>query len=557
MNWIHLILAQTALAGAKLRAGAAAAAGVRRPGVRRPGGRRPGGRRPGGRRPGGLSPGAYLGVQAAVVLAVAGLLGWFSPLLVRPESLPRVGPLSDPGGFAARTFCAWAFLLAWGCVRLAAWAARLIFAGDDGEFAALRRDWEEALRQLDRAGLSVREAPLFLTVGLSRAEEPRFFAAAGREWTVAAPAPADADAVLRVYADPDGVYVACRGVGAAAAQRGLKATPADGLGGPGAGGPGAPPGGDGSPPASPPPAPPSAPPANPPARVAVPPLDAPGRRAALRQTAYLCERIARERGDLCPANGALAAVPLIWSDPLGPDAFPSNAAGGGSAGGGAAAVAGGAAGLPKAIADDLSAAAAVWGQSFPACVAFTGLERLRGAEELIARGERLAPGFADSRAGTRFPAGRDLDPQTAAWAVGKLRGWVVGWTDRALAESLPVGPADPAVDRNGQLVRLVSDVRRRAETLTAQLGAALATGEHGAAPPRLAGVYCCGTGSGGGGAAFVAGVLRRLEDVQDWVAWLPERLARDRRRTTAAYLLLALAVALLIAAALAGRALLA
>ena len=509
MNWIHRILVLTAEIGSKLKA--VAAAGIRRPE--------------------GLSPGAYLAAQAAVALAIAGLLGWFSPLLVRPDSLPRVGPPSGPpagpGGFVARTFCAWAFLLAWGCVCLTAWAGRRFFGGDDGEFAALRRDWEEALRQLDRAGLSVREAPLFLIVGLSRAEEPRFFAAAGREWAVAAPAAADA--VLRVYADPDGVYVACRGVGAAAAQRGLKATPADGPGG------AAPPG--------PPPVPPVSS-SSPPPPVAPRALDEPGRRAALRQTKALCERIARERGDLCPANGALAAVPLIWSDPAG---------GGAAAGEGSAAGAGRAA-LPRAIADDLRAAAAVWGQSFPACVAFTGLERLHGAEELIARGERLAPGFADSRAGARFPAGRDLDARTAAWAVAKLRSWVVGWTDRALAESLPVGPADPAVDRNGQLVRLASDVRRRAETLTSQLGAALATGERDA-PPQLAGVYCCGTG-GGDGAAFVAGVLRRLEDVQDWVAWRPERLARDRRRTAAAHFLSALAVALLIAAALAGRTLL-
>ncbi|WP_145356923.1 hypothetical protein [Alienimonas californiensis] len=545
-------------------------------------------------RPAALSPGVYVAVQVAVVLLVALLLGWFSPAMVRPESLPRVGPLLEPDGFLARTFCAWAFLLAYGAVRLAIWAVRLFLAGDDAEFADIRADWEEALGELDRVGLSLREAPLFLVIGLGRAEETRFFAAAAREWQVVSPPPTKTSAALRVYADPDGVYVSCSNVGAAAAQRDLKPAPAssafggsagggadsaaaatiapgDGVpvvppprggGGLGAGGADdhedlgqtvAPGGQDddeygatiapgaesaGFPSAAPSPrapalrVPPPPPPLPPPA---VRLLDEPGRVAALRRTEYLCERIARERGELCPANGALLAIPLAWSNPTGLGS----------------AAAEGASSLPRALADDLSAAAAVWGLTFPACVTFTGLDRLRGASELVARGERMAPGFALGRAGTRFPSGRAVDERTVQWAAGKLCGWFDGWIDRALAEGLPSGPLDPTADRNGQLVQLATEVRRRGRNFSGQLQTAAGAGLHGGMP-RLAGVYCCGTGGTEEGTAFVAGLLRRLEDVQDWVAWRPGRLAADRRRTVAAYLLLALAVVLLVVAGLSG-----
>lgn len=176
-------------------------------------------------RPSKVPAGVYVAVQAAIVLIIAVLLGVFSPSMVRPESLPRVGPLLEPDGFLARTFCAWAFLLAYGAVRLAIWAVRLFLSGDDAEFADIRTDWEEALRELDRAGLSLREAPLFLTIGLGRAEETRFFGAAARTWAVISPPAAKISAAVRIYADDKGVYVSCSNVGAAAAQRDLKAAP--------------------------------------------------------------------------------------------------------------------------------------------------------------------------------------------------------------------------------------------------------------------------------------------------------------------------------------------
>ena len=429
----------------------------------------------------------------------------------------------------------------------------------------LRADWEAIPQALAQAGLRFADLPAFLVLGLSLPEEERFFAAAHRRWTVVSPR-AGREASVRAYADAEAVFLVTSTAGALAAQRelppetpevgdaGVPASQDAGLatldpgatapgggfgnfggggvlggmaGGPPAGGFGAPAGGGdaglqtldpgaGMPGGG-----------NPlatlggtfgaarPAPAVLDPNGDEGRRGRSRLAA-LCDWIAGTRGDGPPLSGVLLAMPLNWTDP------PRH---------------GNAERLPAAAGDDLDTVGRATGTSLPVSVVFTGLEQWPGARELINRGSVQNAAFRDSRAGTRFPPGRDLTGDAAGWALRSALAWFRGWTYASFSP-------DPRAPDNRPMYRLVSEMRSRTGPLAGDLETAL-DGRLGDGGARLTGVYFSAAGRQERERAFVQGILKRMEDTASDAAWTPARLAADRRRTALAWVLLLIAAALL------------
>jgi hypothetical protein len=81
---------------------------------------------------------------------------------------------------------------------------------EDSEFEDIDRAWEEAVKALDRAGIGIGDAPLFLVLGQPALTEETLFRASKREWIVRR-VPEGGDRPLHVYANRDAIFVTCAG----------------------------------------------------------------------------------------------------------------------------------------------------------------------------------------------------------------------------------------------------------------------------------------------------------------------------------------------------------
>src|SRR5262249_854808 len=103
------------------------------------------------------------------------------------------------------------FLLIYALAWLGWWLYKLLGSEEEGsEFPDIDAAWEEAMRALEKGGISLLDAPLFLVVGKPAGSEEALFLAAQLQLTVKQ-APQRPEAPLHVYANRDGIYVTCAG----------------------------------------------------------------------------------------------------------------------------------------------------------------------------------------------------------------------------------------------------------------------------------------------------------------------------------------------------------
>ncbi|MBN9520706.1 hypothetical protein J0H58_19675 [bacterium] len=261
---------------------------------------------------------------------------------------------------------------------------------------------------------------------------------------------------------------------------------------------------------------------------------------AVRRLRYLCRLIRRDRRPWCPVNGLVVLVP--WAAAETDDTA--------RAGSGV-------------LQRDLNAARTALQLRYPTYAVVCDLETARGFAE-------FRSGFpADvlrQRIGQRLPLGPDVD----APAVPRVVADAVQWVGSAVLPAwihrfLQLGPTDPRPTPTGEslhnrnLYLLMRAVYDRAPRLALLLSRGLPpvhgpAGDPAAGLPLFAGCYLAGTGRTPDGQAFVPGVLQRVSDGQNLVAWAPEALAEDARlnRLTALGYAGAVLLAVIAVAALAG-----
>lgn len=508
----------------------------------------------------------------AVVLITL-VLGFLSDRILEALSLD----LDVDNEFVKRYWVGVLFLLGYLFVRLLIYLINLLLIRDEPEFRDIDRCWQIGMSELQRAGMDITYLPVFLVNGLTVEDESVMFQSAGMNWKVVAPGFDDRAAVLRFFATDDALFVSLTGVGAASLQRmqrpqssvsspqfggggggapirqgtlrrediavamqestaapapnfgGGRTLPAGGLKGvlaginpqpaapPRAGGPqrtmmpgmagGAAPAGVSSGAGS----------SKPPAAV-IPRLEPEDRNRSERRMVYLTYLLKRDRAPFCPVNGMLQAVPMSWAERMRDITE-----------------------LTPSIADDLKVLATELEMSSPLIVFYCELEKLPGFEEFLSRCSRQTPQFRDSRAGSRFPAGKPVDNDTARWVVERSLQWFQGWTYSGLAQ-------DVDSPTNSRLYRLLCELNDRRARFEQQLKEIKVSESSGAANSwRLSGCYFVATGNGSSRQGFGTGVLQKAIGEQNDVSWSDKLLRRDGRARMLGWVLLTVGVLLAVA----------
>jgi hypothetical protein len=222
---------------------------------------------------------------------------------------------------------------------------------------------------------------------------------------------------------------------------------------------------------------------------------------------FLCRLIARERRPFCPINGVLLVIPIVagQSDE-------------------------GATQLGLIAQRDLATVRKTLQVRCPVFALVCDLETLPGFRELTAR---LPEGQRDRRMGQRFPLVPDIEP-TALPAM--LESGVQQIGNRLIPnlvstlwriESASGGSVAEAVRGNIELYHLLQGVRDRQNRIARVLTRVVLSDS--APPAMLGGCYFAGTGPDPSfEQAFIPGVFRRLTESQDFVSWTPEALANER-----------------------------
>jgi hypothetical protein len=451
------------------------------------------------------------------------------------------------------------FWLFWGLWRL---------LGPDrqpGEFDDIERAWSGAMRELSRAGIGLRDVPVYLVLGKPASGLESFFAATRQPFQVRhAPGPGGP---LHVYANREAVFVTCEEASLLAVQAHrfeasepepsatAAADPIDLLEAVGGGNElaaqlpaevaaGAALVGATEPAAAPAPA--VEVPRTAPAAVLLlgEPEPEPGqavsgsrRRAPLikdeetvdlqaRRLRHVCRLLVRERQPYCPVNGIVLLVPL------------------GATGGVVDASE-----TASVCRQDLEVARSALQLDCPVLGVLCDADRLSGFSEL-ARHFPEGQGGPARVLGQHFPLIPDVQPAEVqalienglAWVADALLPLVVGRLWRREGEE-GVSDRAAAVQANVHLYEFLQECRHRLRMLGRLLARAVVRDE---GPPLLGGCYVAGTGADERDQAFLAGVVRKLLEHQNDVAWTPTALAEDaayRRYARVGYVVLAGVVA--------------
>jgi hypothetical protein len=478
--------------------------------------------------------------------------------------------------FIDRSWAAFLFILLYGLVRSVLFLVSLFGIEEQSEFEDIDEDWREILNALRAERLPIDNLPLFIVNGFTPEQEKSAFESAvddrGAEgWKVIAP-PLNRKSVLRLFGSDDALYLCTSGIGVTSCQQGKvdnSLAPSSSSSGNNIG-TGTVLGGFGSPagrkPASAggtmaagfaPPKEPATTPAM--APESAPPRDfsaAPfmgtmmpgaikkamqtftsssgntnkgfGRRKVLpvtdlerlvgeRRMRFLCERIATARRPWCGINGMLQAIPLSWASSVD-YAKP----------------------LARAIQADVAAVHTGLNLQFPLIAMITELDDVSGVREFILRGERVQSGLRLSRAGSSFPCGNELERKNAEWIVDRAMQWFRGWVYRAFS-------ADLDNRENPKLFQMICELGARRDALVVLLREAF---YRSVSPTvRLYGVYFSATGRVSTEQGFLRGVLHKLPESQDEVAWTPALINKRKRHSLIAILLFALSASALAATA--------
>lgn len=424
---------------------------------------------------------------------------------------------------------------------------RLLGAEEEvSDFPDIDAAWDEAMLALRREGIYLPDVPVFLVLGQPAGGEQALFEAAKIDFTVKG-VPVRADAPLRVYGNPDSVFVTCAGTS-------VLSRLADVVSHGAAGGDSSDENGEGAE-------------AIDPTKTLMPGKGRPAqvkkilaraeqegraptqlteeeqdqlerlvkaeRRSTVAQVErrprttilmknmveveemsarvrHLCRLLVRQRRPYCPLNGILLLIPLASTDT---DRDAQDA------------------GLLCRV--ELAHVRAVLRQDCPLFALVCDLERVPGFTDFI---KRFSEEDRLRRLGQRFPLGPDLEAaeMTAADMIESGTHWICHtvfptWIydlfrlDKAGRDNL----AD-VVRGNTQLYWLLCEMHERQRRLSRVLTQTAVT-ESGSAL-WMGGCYLAGTGKNAAREqAFVAGVFRRLLEEQSVVAWTDEALAEDAR----------------------------
>jgi hypothetical protein len=438
------------------------------------------------------------------------------------------------------------FLVGYGLFWLFWWLWRLL--GPDrqaGEFDDVEQAWSKAVAELNRAGIGLADVPVFLVLGRPAGGLDALFAAMRQPFQVRhAPG---LGTPLHVYANREAIFVTCEGASllpvqairleeSAVEQAPLPAQdPLDLLADIGAG---LVPEGEaveGAAPAAaqaPRPEERSAgvlllgepePAAGAVPRRRRPPLVKDDATVDLqtRRLRHVCRLLVRDRQPYCPVNGILLLVPLAATG----DAVEASETAG-------------------VCRHDLETARSALQLDCPILAVLCDLDRLPGFHEVARHFPEGAAGPARVL-GQHFPLVPDLPPaetQTLiegglAWVADALLPLVVGRLWRREGEA-GVTDRAAAVQVNMRLYEFLQSCRQHLRLL-GRVAARAVVRDDG--PPLLGGCYAAGTGPDERDQAFLAGVVRRLLEHQNDVAWTPAALAEDaayRRYARAGYVVL-------------------
>lgn len=453
------------------------------------------------------------------------------------------------------SWAAFLFILLYGLIRSVLYLVTLFGLEEQSEFEDIDSDWKEALAALRAERIPVDNLPLFLINGLTPQQESSAFESAvddrgGEGWKVVAPPLNRTSAVLRVFASDEAIFLCTSGIGVTSCQQGKvvnspipapsrgdrigTGTVAGNFGLPGPGNSRRQASDDGTIAAgfAPPPAP--APTVGPEFAVAnvpggylgtmmpgslkkamqtfsaasqntgkgfgrrkVQPVTELERLVGERRMRFLCQLIAAARHPWCGLNGMLQAFPLSWAASV-EYAKP----------------------LARSIRADIAAVHEALQLQFPLVAIVTELDDVAGVREFIVRGERLQPGLRLSRAGSSFPPGNELQQKNVDWIVDRALQWFRGWVYRAFSHDLENR-------ENPKLFQMICELGERRDGLVLLLREAL----YRTVSPsvRLYGLYFSATGRSSTEQGFIRGVLHKLPDSQDEVAWTPA-LIRKRKQ---------------------------
>jgi hypothetical protein len=428
------------------------------------------------------------------------------------------------------------YMLLW----LGWWLYRILsldIGAEPSEFPDIDRAWAQAMEALARADIRLDSTPLFLVLGWSSGTEESFFQAGGIKAKVNQ-VPRDKAEPLHVTADRDSVWLTCPGVsllnqhnpaivGQDDASEHLgtmaeeSADPYKTIGiGQGAG-------------------------------LGLQDLLSSAKKGILDERGavkgrqvfdreryaarlrHLCRLIKRDRLGFCPINGVLVLLPVSAVDPKsGPEE------------------------IAAACRSDLTEAFGVMRMRCPVLVMVTGLERLEGFAELIAR---LPAGQSGKRMGQRFPLIADLSENELPLKIESSVDWIVNNLFGSMIYSMFQVESNRGVDEvaeilrgNQQLFRFLVRIRERRDRLTRLVRECIP--HLGGERLMFGGCYFAGTGEEPDTEqAFASGVLMRLIQDQDSVCWTEAAVREDvklQRTARSMRMVLGLLIAALILAIL-------
>jgi hypothetical protein len=473
-------------------------------------------------------------LHALVLIAILVGLYFLSRFLRMENYLTKHGP------WVQYNWLGFLFLLFYALCWLGYWFYSLLMAEEEGpEFPDVSSAWEEALADLKREGIDVREVPLFLVLGRPEGPEEGLFQAARLQWVVKH-SPARAGAPLHVWATREAVFVSCAGASLLGKHAAMLAGD---TGGSGYETPTSSAEGDdllmqtlriGK------------------AGGAVSEIEEflarareEGRnltRAERRQVRTLmrnkdrthqalvhkadeaarhgarfeafCRLLVRDRWPYCPVNGILLLVPFAATD-TDQDAVDTG----------------------STCRHDLAIARRVLQVSCPTLAVVCDLETAPGFDEFLERfpdrqrlqrvGQRapLFPllGGGNGRSADTGKAQEEMLASLARWICGAV---VPGWVYKHFGLEPPRGSPVEEVRGNGQLFLFMHQLRERQRRLGTLLSRGLVS-EDGE-PPLFGGCYLAATGPDAGREqAFVAGVFRRLADEENNVSWTGRALEEE------------------------------
>jgi hypothetical protein len=433
------------------------------------------------------------------------------------------------------------FLLVYAFSWLGWWLWTLLGLEEEGSaFPDIDAAWNEAVAALRQADIELSEVPLFLVIGKGEGGEEAFFNAA-----TAAPmaslvkyAPHASDAPIRLWATRDAAFISCAGASLLGRQAGILAGEEGALPETGGGAPDldnpllksvgfatirptgqmedvqkllrqafdegrelsdaekeqirAMTGG-----------------ATPETRKARPALlqNADETERGTARLRHLCKLIVRARQPHCPLNGTMVLVPFAGTD-SDDDATQTGVI----------------------IQRDLATVQETLRLRFPVLTLVCDLEKADGFAEFL---ERFPADQRKQRLGQRHPWVPDVNPADLPKVIESEVDWICqgllgNWIIKLFTlESKDKKGGAEAVKGNAQLFRFLCQLRDRDSRLARILTSFIRPSGSDRDGTLFGGCYVAGTGHSAGEQAFVAGVMHKLVESQNFVSWTPDAMAEE------------------------------